>query len=163
MGAVGIRQAHAGDVAAVERMVREAAAWVDALGVVMWEDGELDPGRIAAEVTSGQFFLAEIDGEPAGVIRFQLEDARFWPDRPAGEAAFVHRLVVRRAFKGHGVSHALLEWAVAHARAHGRARLRLDCDADRPKLRALYESCGFRLHSYRQVGPYYVARYEIPT
>ena len=163
MGPVGIRQARAGDVAAVERMVREAAAWVDALGVVMWEDGELDAGRIAAEVTSGQFFLAEIDGEPAGVIRFQLEDARFWPDRPAGEAAFVHRLVVRRAFKGHGVAHALLEWAVTHARAHGRARLRLDCDADRPKLRALYESCGFRLHSYRQVGPYYVARYEIPT
>ena len=92
-----------GDVAAVDRMIREAAAWVDALGVVMWEDGELDAGRIAAEVTRGQFFLAEIDGEPAGAIRFQLEDALFWPDRPAGEAAFVHRLVVRRAFKGHGV------------------------------------------------------------
>ena len=71
--------------------------------------------------------------------------------------------IVRRAFKGHGVSRALLEWAKGHARAQGRSRLRLDCDADRPKLRALYESCGFRLHSYRQVGPYYVSRYEIET
>ena len=163
MGPVHIRQAHAGDVAVVDRMIREAAAWVDSLGVVMWEDGELDAERIAAEVTSGQFFLAEIAGEPAGAIRFQLEDALFWPDRPPGEAAFVHRLVVRREFKGHGVSRALLAWAVTHAGAHGRARLRLDCDADRPKLRALYESCGFRLHSYREVGPYYVARYEIET
>jgi len=163
MGSVHIRQAHAGDVAVVDRMIREAAAWVDALGVVMWEDGELVTERIAGEVSSGQFFLAEIAGEPAGAIRFQLEDPLFWPDRPAGEAAFVHRLVVRRAFKGLGVSRALLAWAVTHARAHGRALLRLDCDADRPKLRALYESCGFRLHSYRQVGPYYVSRYERET
>jgi GNAT superfamily N-acetyltransferase len=136
---------------------------VDALGVVMWEDGELDAGRIAADVMSGQVYLAEIDGEPAGAIRFQLEDALFWPDRPAGEAAFVHRLVVPRAFKGRGVARALLEWARGHARDQGRGLLRLDCDADRSKLRALYESCGFRLHSYRQVGPYYVSRYEMET
>jgi GNAT superfamily N-acetyltransferase len=163
MDPVRIRQAQEADAAVVEAMIREAAAWVDALGVVMWEDGELDPGRVAADVTGGQFHLAEIGGEPAGAIRFQLEDALFWPDRPAGEAAFVHRLVVRRAFKGRGVSRALLAWAVSHAREHGRRLLRLDCDADRAKLRALYESCGFRFHSYRQVGPYYVSRYEIET
>ena len=163
MSPVRIRQAHEGDVETIDRMIREAAAWVDALGVVMWEDGELDAGRIAADVASGQVFLAEIGGAAAGTIRFQLEDALFWPDRPAGEAAFVHRLVVRRAFKGKGVARALLEWAIGHAGAQGRGLLRLDCDADRPKLRALYESCGFRFHSYREVGPYYVSRYEIDT
>ena len=161
MDGISVRQALPADAATVDGMIREAAAWVDALGVVMWEDGELDAGRIRADVTRGMFFLAVIDGEPAGAIRFQLEDALFWPDRPAGEAAFVHRLVVRRAFKGRGVARALLEWAMGHARAEGRALLRLDCDADRPKLRALYESCGFTLHSYKQVGPYYVSRYEI--
>jgi GNAT superfamily N-acetyltransferase len=163
MTAISIRQAGPADVAVVDAMIREAAAWVDALGEVMWEDGELDAGAIRAEVTSGMFHLAEIDGEPAGAIRFQLEDRLFWPDRPEGEAAFVHRLVARRAFKGRGVARALLEWAVGHARAHGRGLLRLDCDANRPKLRALYESCGFRFHSYRQVGPYYVSRYERET
>src|SRR5688572_5549246 len=101
MDPVSIRQALASDIATVDRMIREAAAWVDALGVVMWEDGELVAARIAAEVTAGQFHLAEIDGEPAGAVRFQLEDPLFWPDRPAGEAAFIHRLVVRRAFRGH--------------------------------------------------------------
>jgi GNAT superfamily N-acetyltransferase len=163
MDAVRIRQAGVEDAAVVEDMIREAAAWVDALGVVMWEDGELDSERITAEVLAGQFHIAEIDGVAAGAVRFQLEDALFWPDRPAGESAFVHRLVVRRAFKGRGLSRALLEWARHYARAHGRHLLRLDCDASREKLRALYESCGFRLHSYRQVGPYYVSRYEIDT
>lgn len=163
MATVHVRQAGPADAALVEEMIREAAAWVDALGVVMWEDGELEPGRVSGEVAAGQFYLAEVDGVPAGAVRFQLEDPLFWPDRPAGEAAFVHRLVVRRAFKGRGVARALLEWAMGHAAAHGRPLLRLDCDADRPKLRALYESCGFTLHSYRQVGPYYVSRYEIST
>ena len=160
---VTVRQASAADAAIVDGMIREAAAWVDALGEVMWEDGELDAARIRAEVVGGMFFLATIGGDVAGAIRFQLEDRVFWPDRPEGEAAFVHRLVARRAFKGRGVARALLEWATRHARAQGRGLLRLDCDANRPKLRALYESCGFRLHSYRQVGPYYVSRYEIET
>ena len=43
-----------------------------------------------------------------------------------------------------------------------RRYLRLDCDASRPKLRRLYEELGFEFHSFRQVGAYYVARYEYP-
>ena len=74
----------------------------------------------------------------------------------------MHRLVVTRAFKGQGVSIALLEWSIDHARTLGKRFLRLDCDAERTKLRALYERCGFLLHSYRQVTSYYVARYEYP-
>jgi GNAT superfamily N-acetyltransferase len=157
-----IRQARPEDAAAVERLLVEAARWVDALGVVMWEAGELESATIGAEVAAGQFYVAEIDGDIAGAIRYQEKDALFWPDLPAGESAFVHRLVVSRAFKGMGVSQALLAWAAEHSRARGKTALRLDCDANRPKLRALYERSGFRLHSYRQVQSYYVARYELP-
>ena len=156
-----IRLAEASDCDGIEGMLQEAARWVDALGVVMWEESELDRVRIEHEVAAGQFVVAEAGTEVAGAIRFQLEDALFWPDLPEGRSAFVHRLVVRRAFKGLGVSQALLQWAVNRARALNRDALRLDCDADRRKLRRLYEDFGFVLHSYRQVGPYYVSRYEL--
>jgi GNAT superfamily N-acetyltransferase len=160
---VAIRQAQPPDSAIVEAMFVEAARWVDALGEVMWDTGELLPERIAAEVAAGQFYLAMADGDPAGAIRFQLEDTLFWPDLPANHrSAFVHRLVVRRRYKGEGISRALLQWALDHARALGRSHLRLDCDKTRPKLMALYEGFGFQFHSFRQVGPYYVARYEYP-
>jgi len=43
-------------------------------------EGELAAEAIAAEVQRGMFVLAEVDQEPAGVIRFQLEDLLFWPD-----------------------------------------------------------------------------------
>ena len=155
-----IRPAIAADTAAIEQMLREAAEWVDALGVVMWEANELEAERIASEVAAGQFVIADVGGEAAGALRFQTEDLLFWPDIPQADSAFVHRLVVRRPFKGQGVSTALLQSAVDCARGLGKRHLRLDCDASRPKLRALYERFGFRLHSFRQVGPYYVARYE---
>lgn len=160
---IEIRQAQPAEAALVEEMLLEAAQWVDAMGEVMWDAGELDSRRIAAEVAAGQFYLAVVDGEAAGTVRFQLEDKLFWPDLPDDHtSAFVHRLVVRRRFKGQGISSALLRWAVDHARALGRSHLRLDCDKTRPKLMALYEGFGFQFHSFRHVGPYHVARYVYP-
>lgn len=158
--AIVVRQAMAPDAAVIHGMLEEAAGWVDAMGVVMWDEGELDPGRVDSEVAAGQFFIADVDGEAAGAVRFQLEDQLFWPDLRGDESAFIHRLVVRRRFRGQGVSTALIRWALSHARELGKRWLRLDCDANRPKLRAMYQGFGFRFHSFRQVGPYYVARYE---
>ena len=104
--------------------------------------------------------MARFDGQAAGCVRFQLEDPQFWPDVPGGDSVFIHRLAVRRAFSGGVVSKALMDWAAARGRHLRRTYLRLDCEADAAKLRALYERHGFRLHSERDVGPYRVARYE---
>jgi GNAT superfamily N-acetyltransferase len=162
MPAITIRQADATDAGSVQKMLEEAATWVDALGVVMWEEGELAPGRVDNEIADGLFFIADVDNDPAGVLRFQLEDRLFWPDLTQDDSAFIHRLVVRRRYKGLGVSTALMEWAVSRARTMGKRYLRLDTDASRPKLRRLYEGFGFEFHSFRQVGAYYVARYQYP-
>ena len=52
---VVIRQAQPCDAAIVSAMLAEAAQWVDALGEVMWDTGELAPERIAIETAAGQF------------------------------------------------------------------------------------------------------------
>jgi GNAT superfamily N-acetyltransferase len=157
---VVVRLAKPPDAGVIDDLLQEASRWVDALGTVMWEAGELAPGRVAAEVAAGQFFVAECDGRIVGAVRFQTEDRLFWPDLGQEDSAFVHRLVVARSHAGRGVSTALLDWAAGQTRSIGRRYLRLDCDSHRLKLRALYERFGFILHSFRQVGPYHVARYE---
>ncbi len=129
----------------------------------MWQQGELEADSTTADVAEGLYFLAECDGVPAGTLRFQLSDPKIWPDVPPDEAAFLHRLAVRREFAGGKVSGPLLEWATKRAASLGRRFLRLDCDAARLRLRAVYERFGFRYHSDRQVGPYLVARYELPV
>ena len=162
MTAVVIRQAAGEDTPALVETLTEALKWVEQLdGTIMWVEGELEEPLVRAEAEAGLFVVAEEESRVIGAVRFQLEDQLFWPDIDGSDSAFVHRLAVRRSHAGRGVSTALLQWAVDRARALGKRYLRLDCDADRPRLRALYERFGFRLHSYRQVGAYYVARYEL--
>jgi GNAT superfamily N-acetyltransferase len=159
---IQIRQATPEDASAVTAILTHAAKWVEALdGTTMWVEDELAEDRIASEVAAGLFHVAEGDGEIAGALKFQLDDQLFWPDLATNDSAFIHRLAVRRSHAGRGVSTALLGWAVEHARSLGRRSLRLDCDAERSRLRDVYERFGFRFHSFRQVGSYYVARYEL--
>ena len=155
-----IRQARWQDTEKVAAVLGEAVRWLEQTGQPMWRANELTSSRIAADVDAGLFFIAECDGEPAGVVKFQLEDGQFWPDLPAGDSAFVHRLAVRRQFAGGGISSALLNWAVERARSLGKDYLRLDCEASRPKLRDVYERFGFVHHSDRHIGPYFVSRYQ---
>lgn len=157
---LSIRQATPQDIDVVSDILREAAAWLEQSGMPLWRQDELQPDSIAAEVHSGLFFLGECDGEAAGTVRFQLEDKLFWPDVPQNDSAFIHRLAVRRRFAGGEISSALILWAISRTHALGRRYLRLDCEASRPRLQAIYDRMGFRFHSNRQVGSYYVARYE---
>jgi GNAT superfamily N-acetyltransferase len=158
---VDVRPARVEDAAAVASILAEVDAWVGSFGTAMWELNEVDAARVAAEVAQGLFAVAWRGREAAGTVKFQLEDQEFWPDRPADNAAYIHRLAVRRPYAGQGVSGALMRWAADRARQLGRDVLRLDCDADRTSLRRVYERFGFRYHDDRQVGPYLVARYEL--
>lgn len=157
---VSIRQATPQDLDTVADILTEAAQWLEDNGMAMWRHDKLLPEKIAPEIHSGLFFIADCDREPAGTIRFQLEDKLFWPDISQHDSAFIHRLAVRRQFAGGEVSSALLLWAIARTHSLDRRYLRLDCVASRPKLREIYERIGFRFHSNKQVGPYFVARYE---
>jgi GNAT superfamily N-acetyltransferase len=157
---LSIRQAALQDIDVVSDVLREAAAWLEQSGMPLWRQDELQLNNISSDVRFGLFFLAECDGEAAGTVRFQLEDKLFWPDVPQHDSTFIHRLAVRRRFAGGEISAALILWAIARTGALGRRYLRLDYEASRPRLRALYERMGFRFHSNRQVGPYYVSRYE---
>ncbi len=160
---IAIREATVDDTPALVDVLTEAADWVEQLdGTTMWVEGELEEDCVRSEVEAGLFVVAAADGGVVGAMRFQLQDRLFWPDLDGHDSAFVHRLAVRRTHAGRGVSTALLQWAVERARLLNRRYLRLDCDAERSRLRALYERFGFQHHSFRQVGAYYVSRYELP-
>ena len=157
---IKIRRATMRDIESVSSVLTEAAQWLRERGMPMWRNKELTAERISSDVTAGQFFLAECAGEAVGIIKFELQDTLFWPDIPADESVFVHRLAVRRQFAGGKLSELLLRWAVERGKSLGKRFLRLDCEASRPRLGAVYERFGFRRHSDRQVGPYFVSRYE---
>jgi GNAT superfamily N-acetyltransferase len=160
---IRFRRARPEDAPLVSDILSEAATWLEQRGMPLWRQDELSRDVIAADVEGGLYVLAEVDGVGAAVVRIQLNDPDFWPDVPEEESVFVHRLAVRRRYAGGTLSRAVLSWVVSHASALDRSYVRLDCEASRPKLRRVYEQFGFRYHSDRQVGPYRVARYELPV
>ncbi|WP_228038264.1 GNAT family N-acetyltransferase [Nodosilinea sp. LEGE 06152] len=160
MLSISVRQATLNDLLVVSDILDEAAAWLKQQNMALWEKEEVSPEAIRQDVEAGLFYMAFVEDGPAGVVKFQLEDPMFWSDISQDDSAFIHRLAVRRCFAGGNVSIGLMKWAVKQSRDLGKRFLRLDCAADRLRLRRVYESFGFRHHSDRQVGPYFVARYE---
>jgi GNAT superfamily N-acetyltransferase len=158
---VHVRQATPADVETVSSILLEAATWLERRGIPLWRHDELALDLVRADVAAGAFWIGDLNGEPAGTVRVSLSDPDFWPEVPDGETLFLHRLAVRRRFAGGQVSTALLAWACDHARGRGLGYVRLDCEASRPQLKAIYERFGFRYHSDQQVGPYLVSRYEL--
>lgn len=155
-----IRRATIRDAELVGDILNEAATWLERSGMPLWQRGELSAAELVEDVRAGLFFLAEYQNDSAGTFKFQIHDPVFWPDAPGPDAAYLHRLAVRRRYAGAGLSTEILFWAANRTRKLGRSYLRLDCPASRPRLRAVYERFGFRHHSDKRVGPYLVARYE---
>ncbi|WP_084545949.1 GNAT family N-acetyltransferase [Cupriavidus malaysiensis] len=150
----------ANDVAAV---LQEAALWLADTGRPLWTSSEVGFERTFRDTEAGRFFVARDGGTIAGVMRFELEDPSFWPEIEAGTSTFVHKLAVRRAWAKKGISTGLLQFAQRRTRELERQYLRLDCAADRAKLRSVYERFGFALHSLVQKGSWSFARYELAT
>lgn len=154
-----IEQAAPNQVEEVSAILQEVARWLVEKGEKLWEANELAPEKIKAEVETGMFWLAKIEGESAGCVRFQTEDFEYWDDVPHSDSAFVHRVAVKRKFAGRGVAVAMLNWAKQQAKLSGKTYLRLDC-TKREKLCRFYESQGFEFHSEKNRQPYLVVRYE---
>jgi GNAT superfamily N-acetyltransferase len=158
--ALDIRFALEADADIVSSILVEAATWIAADGAPLWPVEQLSAKAIASDVAARRILLATIETEGVATARITQDDPECWPEAVPGVAVYVHRVAVRRAWAGRGLAGVLLAWCDNHAAQLGCGFVRLDCDAQRPKLRALYEGLGFRYHSEREVGRYTVARYE---
>jgi GNAT superfamily N-acetyltransferase len=156
-----IEQAEAKDAETISEILQESARWLIENDLKLWDLNHLSVENIRDQVEDGMFWLAKVETEAAGCVRFQLSDEEYWGDVPQADvdSAFIHRLAVRRKFAGRGISKALIDWAKTKAKTEGREFLRLDC-ADRESLRRVYENYGFEFHSFKEREPYKVARYQ---
>ena len=160
MSTISIRPATLKDLTIVSDILYEAALWLKQRNMPLWGEQEISAKVVYSDIQSNLFHIAFSEDCAAGVVKFQTEDLVFWSDIPHQDSAFIHRLAVRRSFAGGSISTALMTWAINRSRQLDKRYLRLDCDAKRTSLRSVYEKFGFRHHSDKQVGSYFVARYE---
>jgi ribosomal protein S18 acetylase RimI-like enzyme len=143
-----LRRATENDLPTVLTLLAEAAKWLNAAGVRQWPDGGFPAARIEPIIEQGTMYLLDdgIDPVPAATMAVDGHaDPEFWTrnDRP-GDALYVHKLAVSRAYSGQGLGEVLLDWAVGRVAEEGRRWLRLDCAKDNPRLQAYYRRLGFR-------------------
>ena len=127
----------------------------------LWDAESLSVSRLEDQIEDAGFWMFFSGGKLAGILKFQLEDRLYWPDSQRGEAAYVHKLVVRRAFSGEALSSKILKWAVEKCGELGRPYLRLDCEASRDQLRRIYENFGFNRVDDIDLGGRIMARFQL--
>ena len=142
----------------ITTLLRAVAAWSEAAGHLAWTTDLLQTQITTAKIIAGEQFCDRQAGRIVGAGRIEPEDPVYWPDRPSGEAFYLHRLAVARDVAGAGVADMMIQWALTQVGRTGRPLARLDC-APRPKLCALYERNGFRFVDER-FAPFHVFRYE---
>ena len=131
-----------GDVAGALPVMKEAARWLAAEGIPLWTEEELDV--LPRQNEPGCFLtLRDGEGESAAALLLGFEDRFFWPDVAPGTAGFLHKIAVRRKYAGRGLPGLLIGHVAGLCRERGIGTLRLDCAADRPALRRVYERLGF--------------------
>lgn len=148
-----VRVACSGDIDEVVRLMHDAAAWMSAKGTPAWDVARIDRTFAETFVLRSELLVASCSDGIVGCCTLSAEDPEFWPDALKGEAAYLHKLAVRRTHAGRGVSSALIEACRHAARTQGCAKLRLDCH---PNLRGLYERLGFT-HGVRLLKNSFVA------
>ena len=138
----GIRRRRPHDVAACARLA--ALSWSGTVRHPAWRDWLTAEEVVEAWVAEhqgevlGHVALSEVEGDACSAMRW-----REVTGLPPGELLAVSRLFVRRRVRGQGLGTALVEMAVAGARARGRLPVVEAIGAAPDELR-LYESHGWR-------------------
>jgi GNAT superfamily N-acetyltransferase len=149
------------DVASVAGVLSAAAADLRRRDLTLWSIAEVSETTVEPHINSGLYHVGLQGARVVGVFRLQTRDPSFWPEIPEGTSAYLHKLAVLPEGRGQGLAHLLLRHAAEVTHEKGFGFLRLDCMGGRPKLRAVYESFGFRHHSQIVLGGQMFERFEL--
>lgn len=142
------------------RLLQAVARDLEYKGQPLWTQASLEPGALTKAYPDADMVLAWQGSEAVGGMVIVDDDAHFWPDIETGKSLFVHKLAVLPAARSSGVASRLLAFAHTEAKAQGKQYLRLDCAAERPRLRRFYKRQGFTFVGERTVGTFQAALYE---
>ncbi|WAZ23300.1 GNAT family N-acetyltransferase [Streptomyces cinnabarinus] len=138
------RKATEEDAPTLVRLRDSAALWQLARGIDQWKPGEKGADHFRARTRDGEVWLAHSGGHLAGAWELWWSDPAAWGPRP-DEAGYIHRLMTTPHTAPPGTGRALLARAESRITETGRPYARLDCLSSNPRLRAYYESAGYRV------------------
>lgn len=137
-----VAEAKPREVRMVLEVLNEAADWLRLKGIDQWQSRYFTQSVILEGIRKREVYLARQENKVVGTITIQWSDPLFWGDTPM-DAAYFHRLAIKREYAGKGLGHALVEWAEGTAKAAGKSYLRLNCTFENQRLRQYYEDMDY--------------------
>ncbi|MFF3845470.1 tyrosine-protein phosphatase [Streptomyces sp. NPDC002328] len=132
------------DVPALVRLHDTAALWQSAREIDQWTPGGKTAAHFHTRMREGEVWLARVAGTVTGAWEIWWDDPAAWGPRPP-DAGYVHRLMTAPHTSPPATGRRMLAEAESRIAASGRAYARLDCLASNPRLRAYYESAGYKV------------------
>jgi GNAT superfamily N-acetyltransferase len=143
-----IRLATTADIPAIMHTIRRVVPLMRTSGNLQWDDHYPNPEVFTRDVELAQLWVAEIDGQLAGVAALTTDQEPEYANVGwdiSEPAIVVHRLAVDPAFQGKGVSIALLEHAEAIAHQRVIPQIRVDTNTQNQVTQRLLPKLGYRL------------------
>jgi ribosomal protein S18 acetylase RimI-like enzyme len=166
-GKLVIRPAIPIELHTVMAILSDAADWLKTKGIDQWQS----PPPLALwdfmarEIEVGHIYLVQRQTDSAALATFRLTwiDAELWDDAHGrANAGYVYTLATSAQAKGTGLGKKILSWIGGYVGRQGKSRLRLDCMANNPAIRAYYTRLGFEYRGQKTTHDgYTLALYEL--
>ena len=132
-------------------LLREVGQWLVDSGQTMWEVDTLTTENLVDEYTRDNCYVMYADDVPAATFILQWKDPIYYANVPDNTAGFVHKVAIRRQFRGQNLFQHILDFCRATCLSRGLHEIQLETDATRPVLMQFYERHGFQPTYQRQI------------
>lgn len=127
-------------------IMKEVAAWGRKRGFTLWPDEWLTPEQlITSDAQPENFCIGSVNGTITCAFILQWADPDYWPQAPRYEAAYLHKLCVRRNFAGTGMTKIVVNAVKQECLKRGIRYIRLDTALDEKVVRKIYLNAGFKI------------------
>lgn len=141
-----IRPATLNDVEPIMHLIAGVVPLMRAAGNFQWSDDYPNAQVFKADIAAGQLWVAEIDGQIAGVTAITTDQYPEYAEAGldiSQEAIVTHRLAVSVNHRKQGVAAALLKQAEIVAAKRGINILRIDTNSNNKATRLLFPKVGY--------------------
>lgn len=146
---MNIRLATLHDIESIMQLVATVVPMMQETGNLQWDNNYPNTEVFTQDVNNGQLWVADFDGQIAGVIAIVNDQEPEYSQVPGWDitepAVVAHRLAVSPDFQGKGIAAALLRQCEEVAHQQGVSLIRLDTNTVNRPMQNLFLKLGYNL------------------